>query len=349
MFAFDHFKVRHEIIEKTELKSLPTVSVCVPARNETHAMTQCLESVIASNYPKLEIIVFDDNSADNTSVLIKSFEHEGVRFVEGSQLEHDWLGKNNALQGLMDEASGELILYIDVDTHIQPNTIEKLVSYMTSEGVAMVSVLPRREDSWRPSVIFSTLRYFWTLILHQSARPAIASGAWMIDRQVLSRKLGGVKAYQMDIQPETKIAARLMRRDLYRFLIGTPPLGISYEKKWRSQIDTSIRLMFPNLDGKPLKLLLAVATLLLLNMPSLALIAGLIEGWTIIQTVALWQLCVFIAIYGLYLSKVWNKGWWLGALLWPIIVAQELIVLMMSIDRNLRHTVTWKGRPITSD
>ena len=38
---------------------LPTVSVCIPARNERHAMTACLEGVLASDYEKLEIIPAD--------------------------------------------------------------------------------------------------------------------------------------------------------------------------------------------------------------------------------------------------------------------------------------------------
>ena len=44
----------------TSSDQLPSVSVCIPARNETHAMSECLESVLASDYPKLEAIVLDD-------------------------------------------------------------------------------------------------------------------------------------------------------------------------------------------------------------------------------------------------------------------------------------------------
>ena len=73
-------------VEAIESQDLPTVSVCISARNETHAMTQCLERIVASDYPKLEVIVLDDGSRDNTSLLIKSFAHAGVRFIEGSSL-----------------------------------------------------------------------------------------------------------------------------------------------------------------------------------------------------------------------------------------------------------------------
>src|SRR5665648_287743 len=118
--ATKQFRVPTTINSSTDL---PTVSVCVPARNETHAMTRCLEAVLASDYEKLEVIVLDDSSVDDTSVLIKSFAHEGVRFVSGETLPTGWLGKNHALHGLQNEASGSILLFIDVDTHISPTTI----------------------------------------------------------------------------------------------------------------------------------------------------------------------------------------------------------------------------------
>jgi len=348
MFAFKHFKMKKLLSAPSMLNDLPSVSVCIPARNETHAMTQCLERVIASRYPKLEIVVLDDSSADNTLTLIKAFAHAGVRFVEGSPLPDGWLGKNHALQGLLDEASGSYLLYLDVDTQIMPDTIGQLVAYAQQEKVSMVSVLPRRQDGWRTSVMFGTLRYFWELILHRPSASAVASSAWMIHRHTLRDVLGGFEPYRRDVQPEAKLAAALMARHSYRFIISTPLLGISYEKKWASQVETSIRLLFPVLGGRLASNLLALVALLVLNFPALVLVAGFFSGWTIVQTMALWPLCIFGALYGLYLDKVRQKGWWLGVVLWPLVIAQEFIVLVISINRYLSHRVMWKGRPITA-
>jgi len=346
-FAFDHFKIKDETTKNTSLEDLPTVSVCVPARNEKDAMSACLETIVASTYPKLEVIVFDDSSADNTSFLIKSFARAGVRFVEGSKLTEGWLGKNQALQTLLEESSGDYILYMDVDTHIQPHTITKLVDYIRQQNVAMVSVLPRREDGVRASVILGTLRYFLALVLHSKSTPAVSSGAWMIDRNKLLNELGGINNYKSLVQPELAIASKLSLSNKYRFLISDTSIGVTYEKKWSSQVDTSVRIMYPIL-GKGWKLWVSIIGLLALNTPTLALVAGFIEGWSLVQVIALWQTCVYLAIYALYLSKVWGKGWWFGALLWPYIIAQELVVIFMSIDQHLRKVVSWKGRPIMS-
>ena len=146
--ALDTYKIKKNYTAAIEA---PSVSVCIPARNETHAMAQCLERVLASDYKKLEIIVFDDSSTDDTSILVRSFAHAGVRFVPGTALPEGWLGRNHALEVLAREASGTYVVFMDVDTNITPTTISQLVGYMMTENLVMASVLPGRSDTGRAS------------------------------------------------------------------------------------------------------------------------------------------------------------------------------------------------------
>lgn len=345
MYAFRRFTMRSFTTPASHLGELPSVSVCIPARNETHAMTQCLESVVASTYPKLEIIVLDDASADNTSILIKSFAHAGVRFVEGSPLPHGWLGKNHALQGLFEEASGRYILYADVDTRLQPDTISQLVAYATKEDAQMVSVLPQRSDGWRFSVFLSPLRYFWELVLHRQKAPATASSAWLIDRHALVEH-GGFSPLALDVQPEARLAATMALSDQYRFLISTPELGVAYEKKWSSQLETSIRLLYPRFGHTVWSALLAALLLVIVWLPIPVVLSGLWYGWTLIQALALWKLSLFMALYALYASRIWRRHWWIALLVWPLTLTQEIILLLGSIAGYINGTITWKGRPV---
>jgi glycosyltransferase involved in cell wall biosynthesis len=347
-FATVHFKMNKLLSGPKMLSDMPSVSVCIPARNETHAMTEALERVIASGYPKLEIIVLDDSSGDDTSVLIKSFAHAGVRFVEGSPLPTGWLGKNHALEGLLHEASGSLILYLDVDTHSAPDTIEQLVAYSLQEKAAMISVLPRRNDAWRASTLFGTLRYYWEIILHRSSSPAVASSAWMIDRVFLLDELGGFEPLKSVMQPEAKIAAQLSARQLYRFLIGTPLLGIAYEKKWRSQVDTSIRLLYPVLGGHFFETSVIALYLALVAAIPFIIIISIVLGLNFIALLSTIALSVYMTLYGLYLASIERRTWLFGMLLWPAVVFQELLILIISMYKHMTHRVTWKDRPISS-
>lgn len=343
IYAFKHFKIENTTNTTELLDKLPSVTVCIPARNETHAMTECLEKVIASSYPKLEVIVMDDSSADDTSIIIKSFAHAGVRFIEGKDLPSGWLGKNYALQRLLEQASGSYIFFMDVDTRIQPGAIEQLVAYASQHKAQMVSVLPRREDGWRASVVFSSLRYLWELLFHSKSSPATASSAWLIERKVLLES-DGFEKYKDAIQPESKYSGELMAKNKYRFLIGSSDLGVSYEKKWSSQLSTSIRLLYPLLGANPAAALITAFDLLLLVAPVIILISALFGDWTIHQNIALVLYALFAILYGLYVGKVWKRGWIIGSLIWPVVVLQESILILVSTLRYKTKTVTWKGR-----
>jgi glycosyltransferase involved in cell wall biosynthesis len=346
-FAFRNFKIKRPLNISIAIGDLPSVSVCIPARNEMHAMTQCLERVIASDYPKLEIIVLDDSSVDNTSILIKSFAHVGVRFVEGSPLAPGWLGKNYALQGLLNEASGTYVFYMDVDTQIAPNTISQLVAYSRQENAQMISVLPRREDAWRASVVFGTLRYFWELIFHRSSAPATASSAWMINRQTSIEKFNGFNNIKAVIQPESSLSSQLMRDNKYRFLIGTKKLGVAYEKKWRSQIDTSIRLAFPVFENNILSAAIGIIAQLMLLVPFVVLVFDYSSPVALRLSAA--SLAVaYIGLFAVYLAHIYHRGWWLSAIVWPILIIQEVAILVASVVLYDRHRVNWKGRPVSA-
>lgn len=326
---------------------LPSVTVCIPARNEQHALTDCLQRVINSGYERLEIIVLDDVSGDDTSALIKSFASEGVRFVKGSQLEGGWLGKNHALQGLLKEASGSYVLFMGVDTVLAPNAVENMVRYAVSHRAAMVSVLPRREDGWRASVVASPLRYLWELLFWRRDRPATASNAWLIRREVLETRFGGFTTLKNVVKPEATIAAELSKTGEYRFLVGTKSFGVAYEKKWRSQLATSVRLLYPSLDRRPLLAVAAVLGLLLLLIPAALLLYALWTPVPLLHAILSGILYGgFALLYGVYVHHVWRHGWLVAALFWPLIVLQEVILIIASGIQYSRRTVKWKGRVI---
>lgn len=328
------------------LEDLPTVSVCIPARNETHAMTQCLERVVTSTYPKLEIIVLDDNSVDNTSILIKSFAHAGVRFVEGAELVDGWLGKNHAQQELYRRASGEYILYLDVDTHLKPRSIDAMVGLALAEQSAMVSVLPTRDDSWRASTLFATLRHLWSVMSHTKNHPASTSSAWLIKRDYLEAHYDGFDSLKMAVRPEDVIARQASVAGDYQFLISTPNIGVSYEKKWRSQCETSIRLLYPFFNGNIFMASLGVLLLGVFLAPFIIVPVGLVSGWSLLYTLALAAAAVTIINYVLYVMRIWRSNWLTGGIIIPFILAQEIILLIISVYAYTTNTVTWKGRPV---
>ncbi|MDB5176434.1 MAG: glycosyl transferase family protein [Candidatus Saccharibacteria bacterium] len=316
---------------------LPTVSVCIAARNETHAMTQCLERVVASEYPKLEIIVLDDGSRDDTSLLIKSFAHAGVRFVEGKALPDGWLGKNYAQSLLAREASGKFVFFMDVDTLIDRHTLLRAVSYAQTHQSKMVSFIPIRNDYFQVSTLLTTMRHFWTLMRFRPVKPRASSNAWLIDRTVLMDEFASDTSLQQSVEVETTIARKLAASHEYRLALSNTWLGLRYEKRWSSQVETSIRLLYPQ-NGKHLFNVIGIAVLLLIG-----LLPYVLVWW---QAWALAVIIIQFVITYYYLTHVWQRYRIIGALLLPITIIQEIILLVTSTYRYKFGTITWKGRPI---
>ncbi len=318
---------------------LPTVSVCITARNETHAMTQCLERVVATEYPKLEVIVLDDGSRDNTSMLIKSFAHAGVRFIEGTPLPEGWLGKNHAQAVLAREASGKLVFFLDVDTLIDRHTIRNAVTYMLANRAAMVSFIPIRHDQWHGSTILATMRYFWTVMRFSPERPRAAANAWLIERDMLLERFGSDDTLPLSMEVETTLARHASEHLRYRLVLSDRHLGLRYEKRWTSQVETSIRLLYPQCGKQWYQVAALVAVLLFALVPYAALF---VTPWALLGVVAQYG----VAYY--YLSHVWVRYRIIGALIVPVTLVQEAVLLVVSAYKYRHGIVTWKGRPITT-
>lgn len=317
---------------------LPSVSICISARNETHAMTQCLERVVATEYPKLEVIVLDDGSRDDTSTLIKAFAHSGVRFIEGTPLPDGWLGKNYALSVLAKEASGEYVFFMDVDTLIERTTLLQLMSYVVAHKAVMISVIPIRSDYWQLSTLMTTMRYFWTMLAYKSPRPRAAANAWLVERQTVVDAFANDDSLPLAVQLVSLLAQKLtVSGKKVRLLISSKQLGLRYEKRWSSQIETSVRLLYPQSRQHWYIVMGMIVMLGVVLIPYVALI------WTP------WALVVigiqFLLAY-YYLSQIWVRYRLMGALLLPVTIIQEIVLFIVSLYRYNLGTVTWKGRPI---
>jgi chlorobactene glucosyltransferase len=326
---------------KFSLKELPTVTLAIPARNETHALTDCLAAAVASDYPKLEIIVLDDCSQDTTSALIRSFAQDGVRFVQGSQPASGWLGKNQAFQTLFEQATGEYILFAGVDTHVEPQSISRIVQYCVAKNMNMVSVLPQRRDFGFGTFLWQ-LRYFWQVVFPITRhRVPIASQAWMIKADVL-QQLGGFAAVRNKITPEGSFARQLYSKDTYRFVVSDQHLGFTTAKRFTSQIESALRFLYPTFKRQPFFTLGAVCFIaMFLSLPFIVL-----QVAAPLAIVGLFAMLGLLLSYLLVIARVIPYAWPLTLLLFPVSLIQEAILVVASMLLYEFGEVNWKGRNV---
>jgi biofilm PGA synthesis N-glycosyltransferase PgaC len=138
MFRLRWEDTSHEIVAPPN--GWPPVTVIIPAHNEQAVIRQSLASVIALDYPDLEIIVVDDGSTDQTfDAMIPMLPGPSVRVVRKLNNE----GKALALNDVLPLARGELLLILDADAQPEPDMLLWMVPHFTHGRVAAVTGNPR--------------------------------------------------------------------------------------------------------------------------------------------------------------------------------------------------------------
>ena len=127
---------------KTELddEKLPSCTVIVPAYNEGAYVERTIKSLLYSDYPtdKLEIIAVNDGSQDNTWDYICKGANYAPRQVTTINLPEN-KGKKHAIYVASKAARGEIIVTVDSDSSVKPNTIRALVSPFADPEVGAVA------------------------------------------------------------------------------------------------------------------------------------------------------------------------------------------------------------------
>nr|HML45549.1 glycosyltransferase family A protein [Clostridia bacterium] len=114
------------------------VSVIIPARNEAHNLPHLLGSLQSQTFSPQEIIVVDDFSSDQTSEVAARY---GVKVIQNTQLPDNWTGKNWALWNGFQQATGDILVFLDADVRLAPTALEQLLKAREKSGGA-VSVVP---------------------------------------------------------------------------------------------------------------------------------------------------------------------------------------------------------------
>ena len=118
-------------------KSYPRLSVIIAARNEAGTIENALKSVLAQNYPNLEIILVNDRSNDGTDKILQKLAEKDPRVLihHVEELPLGWLGKVNAMQQGFGKSTGVWLLFTDADVHFQEESLERIIDVAERSSV----------------------------------------------------------------------------------------------------------------------------------------------------------------------------------------------------------------------
>jgi cellulose synthase/poly-beta-1,6-N-acetylglucosamine synthase-like glycosyltransferase len=136
----------------------PLISIIIPAYNEEKVIAHCIESILKSGYPRLELIMVDDGSKDNTYAIMKKYElaqYSAGYDISGNPYDYTFIkkktqltlikaisqanaGKAAALNRGVLESHGELLFFVDADGMFTRRTIPEMLKQFTSPKVGGV-------------------------------------------------------------------------------------------------------------------------------------------------------------------------------------------------------------------
>ena len=139
------FKNRSKLYEKRTSSKLPTISVLIPAHNEEENIYKSLESVFEVDYPadKLDIIVINNGSTDDTSNVVKKFinSHKKGKKFRIKLIDTPIQGKANAMNIGLENAKGEIVGILDADTSVAKDCLNEMVGFFDDEHVGATTTL----------------------------------------------------------------------------------------------------------------------------------------------------------------------------------------------------------------
>src|SRR6185312_11887229 len=101
------------------------ISLIIPARNEAHNISNCINSALQQNYTRslLEIIVVDDHSEDGTRAIAEKALAASEHTWKVINLPEAIENKKNAIDAGIKDSTGELIVITDADCTAEKNWI----------------------------------------------------------------------------------------------------------------------------------------------------------------------------------------------------------------------------------
>lgn len=122
----------------------PFVSFIITVHNEQARVESKILNTLAIDYPRdrLEIIVASDCSTDDTHTIVGRYSDQGVRLVVAPRR-----GGKEFAQGLsIAESSGEILVFSDVATRLEPDGLRAILLPFADPGVGCVSSVDRVVD-----------------------------------------------------------------------------------------------------------------------------------------------------------------------------------------------------------
>lgn len=210
--------------KETKTKFKPPISIIIPAHNEEDNIEDVLESLVASDYDKKEIIVVDDGSTDRTYDIVKKFSKKySVKLIKGKHQ-----GKAKAVNLAIKKAKNDYLVIVDADTTVNKDTLKNLVQPFQEDKVAAIASntrinLTRNIITWFQSLEYS-MSTAWNYICSNIGGLSVMSPVCAFRKDVIE-EIGGFRG---DTAAEDYDICMIIKKAGYKIRMASS--AIAYNK-----------------------------------------------------------------------------------------------------------------------
>ncbi len=231
----------------------PLLSVIFAARDEAEKLPGAIETLLAQDYPRFEIVAVDDRSQDQTSAILHEFErvNRNLKVIDIANLPPGWLGKPHALVAGFEQSQGEWLVFTDADVHFAPDVLRRAVALAKERQWDHLSLLASVEmrGFWEITAIsYFGLGFVFGNEPWQASNPRsgryVGVGAFQLVRRTAYEACGGHRRLRMDVIEDMKLG-KLMK--LAGFRSGVAVAQDMVRVRWHSGLQNVIRGVTKNM------------------------------------------------------------------------------------------------------
>ncbi len=345
-------RLRKQNITKNP-ETYPFISVLVPARNEENNILGCIESLLQSDYPRMEIIVLDDNSTDKTFEKAEklSSTEKRLRVIKGKKLPQGWTGKNWSCHQLSEVARGEWLLFTDADTRHTPRSISvALASALDSESGFLTCIPGLVAKTWSERLFMPIIHFaflalipFKLLNISKDSRLPLGIGPFILIKNDCYLRCGGHESIKGKIVDDIALAKKVKQeKGKISVIDGTDIVSLRFYTSFKSLWKGFSKNCYGALGGSPYRLFgVFLGCYFLFIYPYLSLWGGIQANQSItipfLQVLTISLMRVIIALR--------FKASLIYALLHPLSIIFVLSILFNSFRLSLfKKRCEWKER-----
>ena len=252
----------------------PSVTVVVPARNESPKIEQCLRSLLAQDYAQLQICAIDDRSSDSTGKIMDHLQREfpgKLTVVHISELPAGWLGKTHAMWRGAAASAGDWILFTDGDILFRSDAVRRTITYAELTGCDHLVIFPTmimKTFGERMMLgFFGLASSLWLRawrVRNPQNKEFIGVGAFNLIRRSAYEGVGTYQALRMEVIDDLKLGQVVKEHGCVQDCVRGPGL---VRLRWAEGAFGVVRNMQKNLFSLlrfswPLSIAAAIATIL---------------------------------------------------------------------------------------